>query len=648
MMRKAYGIGLTTALIVVVVALFLRNAPHIWDLQMWDETFYMATGIFKWDHHFRFYEISPLYSYIYRMAWHFTNNPATLHLWMGVAVVAAAIIVTAVSVLIVSQSLALAAAATAVMIASGYSDALPKLVYAAIAFVSLGFAISTTLPRFHSKMAAIALTAFIVTFIRPEFVVAFYVSAAASVIALAASYKTILKDRIWSSVTVACLAVIAALSKLWTFPVLSGGARALQAFGQHYSLYLYQIGKITVDPFANYERTLAEYLPGATSEMDALKKYPGKIIEYFLYNAANVFKTAFGAVHGIAVSHPILALAIVALLVWCLVKMKRVPFNYGDATSWAILAAPTAISVILIFARDHYLVVAATLMMLLAALAFRWAGARDTFIGAAALLILTTIVNPIPRATQTRVETASALGAQKPFGAMLEMDGGWCYYTPTVCRPEYATSAINDPVQYLNDAHINGVMVSVSLLRWAKENSHPQFLAFMENGAPGWTKVHLSTEYTLLRRDKLDMAGWGTVLTGNVMKYVTVDHIGAGPGTVRQLSDSVLFVHPGANDPTSMTMDLGRLARDSSCKGVDVTATLDKSAPPDAIARGAAVIGVTAYADGKEEKGVIRKGHDMTFSVESTSAPVRIVVDDHGRADTNWLNLDVEPTGCGT
>lgn len=647
-MKRKASVFLVLALVVFCVAMFLRNAPHIWDLQMWDETFYMATGIFNWDHHFRFYEISPLYSYMYRMAWHFDPQPTSLHLWMGVAVVAAAIIVTAISILIVSRSVALTAIATAIMIASGYSDALPKLVYAAIAIVSLGFAVSTTLPRFHSKMACISLTAFVVAFIRPEFVIAFYVSAAASVIALAVNYKAILKDRLWSAVTVAFLAVIAALSKLWVFPVLSGGARALQAFGQHYSLYLFNTGKLKIDPFLNYERILAEYLPGATSEMDALKKYPGKIISYFAYNIGNGIKSVFGALAGIAANHPIIAIAIIVAIVYCLIKRKEIRLNYGDAASWLIMAAPTAISVILIFARDHYLVVASTFLLLLAALAFRWLGARDTLIGAVAVLVLTAFIAPLPPADQHNLQTATALKEQKPFGALLEMDGGWCYYAPLNCHSIYALEVKSDNMmKYLDESHINGVMASPTLRSWARDNHHLGLVNLINNGAPGWTKIRLSRDFTLIRRDKLDMAGWANVLTGNVMKYVTVNHLGAGPGTVSKRADSVLFVHPGANDPTSLTIDLGRLARDSACQKVNVTATLDKDVTAEAIARGGAIIGVTAYPGGKEEKDVVRNGHDMTFSVDSTSDPVKIVVDDHGNVDTDWLNLVIKPTGCG-
>lgn len=615
---------------------------------MWDETFYMATGIFNWDHQFRFYEMSPLYSYIYRMAWHFVHDPATLHLWMGVAVVAAAMLATSCAAFVISRNFAFTAIAATIMLASGYSEALPKLVYAAIAIMSIGFAASTLMPRFHAKMACVALTAFIVTFIRPEFVIAFYAATAISVLALSASYRTVLQDRPWSATTISFLAIIAALSRLWTFPVLSGGARALQAFGQHYSLYLFNMGKFKIDPFLNYERVLAEYLPGATSEMDALKKYPAKIIGYFAYNIGNGIKSGFGALAGIATNHPFVAIAIVAAIVYCLLNRKEGRRNYGDAASWLILAAPTAISIVLIFARDHYLVVAATLLLLLASIVFRWIGARDTLIGAIGVLMLALFITPMPPSDQPNLRTAAALKEQKPFGALLEMDGGWCYYAPMNCHSVYALEVKSHSMaRYLNEGHINGVMASPTLRSWARDNNHPGLVSLIDNGAPGWTKIKLSKDFVLIRRDKPDMEGWGNVLTSNVMKYVTVDHLGSGPGTVSKRADSVLFVHPGANDPTSLTIDLGQLARDSACQKVSVTATLDKNVTADAIARGGAVIGVTAYADGKEEKDVIRKGHDMTFSADSTSAPVKVVVDDHGNVDTDWLNLDVNPVGCG-
>ncbi|QNB10664.1 hypothetical protein EHZ19_27690 [Paraburkholderia bannensis] len=649
MKRKAL-VGLVSVLTIFCVAMFLRNAPHIWDIQMWDETFYMASGIFNWNHGFLNYEGSPLYSYIYRIASAIDPDPMTLHIWMGVAVVAAGIIATSLAVFVISRNVALSAITTAILISSGYSQALPKLVYAAIALMSIGFAISTRLPRFHSKMACVALTAFIVTFIRPEFVIAFYAATAIAIVALAFSYRQFVTARPWPWVTVGILVIVAVLVKLWTFPVLRGGARALQAFGQHFSLYLRDTGKINIDPFFNYEKLLAQYLPGATSEMNALRLYPARVLGYFVYNIESGVKAGLGALAGIATNHPVIAIAVVALAAWCLTKRTRRPLDLASVVAWIVIAVPTAMSIVLIFARDHYLVVAATLMMLLIALVFRWLGARDTAIGAAILLVLTAaVVKPLPAGEQPHLDTATALRMQKPFGALLEMDGGWCYYAAKNCHSLYALDAqAQNMIQYLDQAHINGVMVSAPLLEWSKETGHTEFTEFLQNGAPGWTKIPLSRYYTLLRRTSLDMTDWGNVQTSSIMNYVHVDHLGRQTGTVSKMTDEVLFVHPGVGDPTALSIDLGRLADDATCSGVNVVATLDKGVLPDAIQRGGGVIGITTInSQGQTQKGVVSRGHDVDFSVAVGSPPVKVLVDDHGNPDSDWLNLNIEPTGCG-
>jgi hypothetical protein len=650
MNRKPSSAVLIGSITILCVAMFLQNAPHIWDLQMWDETFYMANGVFRWDRHFRFYEVSPLYSYLYRIASQFLSDTATLHLWMGVTVIAAAIIATAASVMLVSGSVALSAITTAIMLASGYSEALPKLVYAAIAIMALGFAASTRLPRLHSKMACISATSFVVSFIRPEFVIAFYAATVISIGAFAFRFRAARHEPLWCGVTIALLGMVAILSKLWVFPILNGGARALQAFGQHYSLYLYKTGVIKIDPFFNYERILATYLPGATSESDALKRYPARILGFFAYNIVNGIKAGLAAVYGIAVNHPILALSVVALAGYCAMRRKHGATAFGDLASWIVLAAPTTISIILIFARDHYLAVAATLLMLLAAILVRRAAPRDTPVGAAAVLVLTTIlVHPLPRAAQPRLEAAMALRAQKPFGALLEMDGGWCYYAPRNCHSVYALDTRNaNMMQYLDEGHINAVMVSAPMREWASQNGHRQFASFLDNGAPGWSRSSLSGDYALLRRDQLDTTGWGNVFTSNLMSYVHANHVGHGPGTVSQLTDTSLFVHPGANDPTSVAIDPGRLAKDAGCSRASVMMHIDKRIAPEAIARGAAVIGVTVEDSAVHvRKSVVSNGHEMTFEVDAGSPPVTMIVDDHGNSDTDWLNVDIQTTGCG-
>lgn len=580
--RKIVAHIFVISLIFLVTYMFLRNSTHIWDLQMWDETFYMATGVFNWDHHFRFYEVSPLYSYLYRIASFYITDTASLHLWMGVIVIALAVLVTSISVMVISRNVAFTSITMVVMISSGYSAALPKLVYVAISIMAMGLAFATLMRSFHSKLACITLFAFLVSFIRPEFVITFYIAGSLSLFSLLWYLRRPSQDPMSLGITFIILAIIGLLCKLWVFPILSGGARALQAFGQHYSLYLFNIGEVKIDPFFNYEKILQEYLPGANSEADALRLYPQAMLGFFFYNIKNCVLSAFGAFYGIIVNNTIIALAICVLAAFCGARRKRGLFNWGNFVCWIVLAIPTAISIVLIFARDHYLVVAATLLMLLCGMLVRSFGVRDTYVGAVGVLLLSVfLVQPLPPRPQPNLDVVEALRSQPAIGAMLELDGGWCYYAPSKCYSVFALDVkINNMVDYLDNAHINGVMASPALIGWAKETGKNDLSDFLQHTPPGWSRIALSENYVLIRRNVIDSEGWGNVLTAGLLNYVQNSHVGRETGIISKKGNASLFIHPGASDSTTFTLDVPNLTVAAGCSAVTLWAHIDDKVPP--------------------------------------------------------------------
>ena len=528
---------LIVALILLSLVVFLQNAPRVWDLQLWDETLFMASGIYNWHGNFINYENSPLYSYIYRLTNVFLPDPIQLQLWMGVAVVGCAIFCTAMSVYVVSNNAIWAASSASILLSSGYALATPKLVYAAISLMAAGYGLSSLADRPPLKFVIIAVTAFIISFIRPEFVLAFYISLASSILLFILDRRFIYERRNLSFITIGLYVAIALLCYAWSFPRLSGGARALMAFGQHYSVYLAETGRINVDPYFNYQRIMAEHLPGAKSEIQALLLYPSNMMEFFFYNISNTFVRAAAGISSMLTGQFALFL-LVAISILFSLSPKNIPrFSINNFASWAVIALPTIISIVFIFAREHYLIFLSTLTILLFATIARNLKLRDSFPVAVMVIISTIFFVPPLRESVKRpfTDTAVALAKIRPFGNLLEMDGGWCYFAPHVCRPIFALEVKTaDMVDYLEEGHVNGIMVSSASMAWAEQNNQPVLVELMKNGSPEWDKRALSDEFSLMIRNKIDREGLDNVFTSNIMSFVGIVHVGRAPSTVQK------------------------------------------------------------------------------------------------------------------
>ena len=165
--------ALTTLILFIGATVYLQNWPEIWDISLWDETTYMANGIYVWNIPFSVYEGSPLYSYLYKLLHILISPPVELFLSMGLIGVTSAIITIYFATWYISRSLLLASAAFCLLILSNFMMSEPRLIYPAITILLLGAAIGFSMKVFFVRSIILALTCFLVAFIRPEFALAF-------------------------------------------------------------------------------------------------------------------------------------------------------------------------------------------------------------------------------------------------------------------------------------------------------------------------------------------------------------------------------------------------------------------------------------------------------------------------------------------
>jgi len=672
MVRLRAPVFLTGAVVVIIFAgclLYFSRYPKIWDISLWDESFFMAGGIYTW-HGLSNYEWSPLYSCLYRTVHSFVSSPVDLFYTVGLVDVTSVLAAVYFATWRVSRSIFFATLVVCVLVLSQFPMVQPKVVYPAITILMTGAAIGFPMRIFFARSAVLALTMFLVTFIRPEFAVGYYLFSICAVfsciwvMAGGQRRKSVFDSR-RSELIAAAFAVLAlvVLGIKWTVPVVRGGSRALMAFGQHYAFYWAQLNH-AADPnawFENFQPVLDKEFPGVTSEFQALLYSPGKMAHFFYYNVSSVLSAVQQSTIIFIKEHCLFAAAVVVTVV-AAAAMKMpgaaspehntraaaatAPW-FHDAVLWLILALPTLISVVLIGAHLHYLIILTALVAMGLAVILR----RRRVPSSPALALILALafllsVRPAPEVPRHSLDVVRALAKQPYLGRLLEMDGGWCFYVPGKCVPRYAHNIPGSTtyMTYLTEEHIDSIVVSDALTRFAAVRGQKAFLDFVSNpNAAGWKRVQLTPDVFLLRRDydrgtfRVDMF-WG-----NVLKFVSSVKLGDGCGTLSAMDEMTLFIHPGITLPTTFDLEAGQLARNTSCHRISLNGRMDPKISPEAVKRGGAVVGLTVSRAGTvafSQEVSTRIGARFSM-IPAENEIVEIKVDNHGNPDTDWFNLNI-------
>lgn len=510
---KSFSFLVAVACCLAVVAglwMYLLNWPRTWDISLWDETVYMSRGIYEWGGLFANYEGSPLYSAIYHLAHRAIASPIDLFYRVGLFGVVGATLAVFASVWSISRDVVVATCLAGILILAGFVMVEPRLIYPTIVILCIGAAVAFQMQAFAARAAVLALATFLGTFIRPEFALAFYVCSALAVVSAAWS---ITKDRRTGLMpALACLAIVAALSVLWCFPVIHGGDRAMEAFGQHYSFYYTWTRHVNIDPFLNWKPIVAAQLPGVSSEGQALFKYPGEILSFFWFNAWSLCKYLFDASRGFVLAHPLFTVSsAIALFVLPFVpKLKgesrpaQSAHWLGDLILWGALALPLLTSIVLISARLHYMMILTAVGCVGLSLVSRRVRRVPKVGGLLIAAALVASVKPAPEIDRPNLRVIEALKTQKPFGFAMEIDGGYCFYTPGVCSVAFANGVPgNESLStFIEKQGVRAVFDSKHLISYATGRQDAEFVNFLESPhVSGWTRTDLGNGVTLLRKD---------------------------------------------------------------------------------------------------------------------------------------------------
>ncbi|HEX4572281.1 MAG TPA: hypothetical protein VH184_17745 [Dongiaceae bacterium] len=506
---------------------YTQNFPHIFDIALYDESGYMHRGEAAGLLNFSNYEWGPLYSLFYRAVSVFVGDPVDVFMVGGLLVLSAAFLLGALSTQLLSGNPILAVLLAALPLFAGVFVIWPRVSFLVIAMLGAAIPLALRLGRTADKAALLTVVAFLLTFVRPEYITAFYLMLAIA----AASFLWTL----WSQGRVApgsgrtlitlsavpglSIAAVAALALAWSLPIPAGHGRAFMAFGQHYALRYVSDHGLPVSSWQTWLPIMAREFPGASTVGAAFQQAPGKVLHFYGANLADMIEDIWQTGRQVIDRHALFfgvgAAILIAGAVWQLraVRRNRGPAWMPDAARSGlavdllligVLGLPPLLGCILVYPRLHYIIMVEFVTCLLLARALR--GRAPPFAPALAAglgIFLVFSIQPLPSAPQPNVAIIRSLRTLPPVRQMVENDGGWCYYLPSRCAP-YFLNGMTDATE-LHDLMaqntFDAVLISPSVRSYAV--AHPNLgldFLFADASHPGWISYPLAPGYTIFYR----------------------------------------------------------------------------------------------------------------------------------------------------
>jgi hypothetical protein len=517
MLSRQVPCGALAALLSVgVLAWWLRRGLSIFDVRLWDETIYLDCGLSA-DRPFANYEMSGLYCQIYAFVHLFVSDPLDVYLFGGFLVTGLCAVAIAVVLAELSRSATFALVILGLLIASNALLIWPRVSLAAIVVMSVGIVGAARMTNRFSAYAVLMVTAFLVTFMRPEYVLAFYLLALVTVVyGIKTSMEGTLFARRFLPGWLAVGATIVLISA-WSLPVVHGGDRAFMAFGQHFSLRHVEQNGLTIDPWLGWERITQEAFPGARTVLQAATISPGRFTQFVVANMFDAVLTLLNLGRTLLVRAylhgPAGMIAGLVLMAGALrLGMRR---SHSVAPTFCpsvlligltLLALPMLVSVTLVYPRQHYMIVLIVLAMCAVGLKLgRFFCDRSI---APALVATAGCLMFLPAAQQIQQPWKAAIqGVRNVPGivTLFEADGGWCTYYVPRCATVFAYDWKGDqPLgSFLRKERVNAIAVTPRLLDYARVFQDPYLRALRENPSLfGYIAFQVNPNVTILVKER--------------------------------------------------------------------------------------------------------------------------------------------------
>lgn len=380
----------------------------------------------------------------------------------------------------------------------------------------------------EKKLLIIASSSLLVSYVRPEMFLCYILVGLYYIIYF---IKNWMKSSITSKILMFVF-ITGSVSILNTIgqPAFKGDSyRSFFAFGQHFSVNWVDWNNSTISPWTNWRQIMTENFGKATSLSEALSNNPEIFVRHIISNFISFPKVLVKLVFhpaiitsGSTVTSHIVEMFITGTFVFLglfdknsslLNRFKDNLSQYKTSLIFLNLhGIPIGISIILIYPRDHYVMMFSVLLLLVMSLLFvpsnqiNFRNIMLSIILGVMLLIITPEIQDLSLSNRDNLKTIRTIQSLNLKGDIniLEAEGGYNIYMSNNFQRVAEYDKDTTFFDYIEQKKINMIVVSSRLKDDTRFNTDQEWNLFLnEYESLGYTKIPIlqSDRFILIQKD---------------------------------------------------------------------------------------------------------------------------------------------------
>jgi hypothetical protein len=376
------------------------------------------------------------------------------------------------------------------LVFGGYAYIWPKVNHFTLSVILITFILASFPSKSHLRLSLIvSLGSLLASFVHPEFFLTFIMSLALLTLVLIINFKK-LDKRSYVSMAVFGLTTVALMA---TIGVPANNNRSMIAFGQHFATNWVGWNGSLLNPMTDWQQIVAMNFGAAKSIEEAFLNNPAAFFRHVGMNLRGAPKAIYQAEFASFIPMDRFSELVAGLCLILLFGMyysrarKNWPIHKKLLLLIGIFLIPEIISVIVIYPREHYLLIPSVLILLGITILIAGNQAEEPvdykyllLLGLFLVSITPYYAHPIKvkQPTLTNIYFMQSLNINKPV-QMLEGAGGYCIYLNSNCSTVWSYDKNMGFQSFLIQERINFIFLDGTILTDPRYKNDPEWQDFL-------------------------------------------------------------------------------------------------------------------------------------------------------------------------
>lgn len=499
---NSFKIDVIILLVILILGLiFTSGLENIKDIGLYDESSYLYSGTQLWNIGLPIATGAPLYAIWYfilslfqpnRIILYYLNYKLTTILLPALAygVLRKSKVALPIS-LIISQF---------ILISRANAETWPRVSHFALILLLVDFLFLGQEKTFLWNNLVAQIGALLISYVRPEYFLAYALFTLLFTFSLVRDYKKLEKRHLYGLL----------VGELFSISLLIGiglpiGERSMVAFGQHFSLNWVSWNRSTINPWTNWEDIISHNFGTSNSISEAFVQNPSVFLKHVTYNFLNLAKIS------LTLFIPQLSASVKVLIVLPIIffaayyiylrnshhkkLLSNIRGNFQENKILllfiGIFLLPGLISTIIIYPRDHYLLIMGVLIVLGTVILLKNSDFKQEQMNykvlsflCVSLIILMFQFRPyqktVDKPNLNTIQFIQSLNINQPVN-ILEAEGGYYIYLNDEFHRVAEYSKNTDFNHFRANRNINMIILSNTLLQDSRFINDAEWQDFLEN-----------------------------------------------------------------------------------------------------------------------------------------------------------------------